>query len=649
MARSTRRTLAGVLGVALSSWVSDVRGAGGSSDRVLDGIPEVPSQLRGRMTPYLNTRSADVSGLSDDGRSMLITTRFAETSQVHVVRAPLGARTQLTFAEDPVQLATFAPGTDGAIVYSKDTGGNENYQFYRLDVANGRTTLLTDGKSRNLGYVWSFSGERIAFSSNARNGKDMDLYTSDAKSASAPELLLERVGHWVPMDWSRDGKALLVRQYVSVNESHLFIVDLATRNATRVTPEQPKAAYTNAVFAPAGKSIYVTSDLRGEFSELYELEIATGRFSSLTQHIPWNVELIALSPDGKTLALTTNEEGYSVLRLLDTRTRKEQGMKGVPPGVIYSLQFARKANVLAFGLSTATRTGDAYAFDLRRKSLVRWTESEIGGMSEGELVEPTLVHYETFDGKKIPAFFYRPKGEGPFPVIIDIHGGPESQSRPWFSAFTQYLVTQSRFAVLVPNVRGSNGYGKTFLTLDDGFRRHESVKDIGMLLEMIAKDPALDARRVAVYGGSYGGYMVLAALAEFGDKLRAGCEIVGISNFVSFLENTSEYRRDLRRVEYGDERDPKMRQYLTSISPATNVQRIKSALFVAQGSNDPRVPATESEQIVRAVRKQGQDVWYMLAKNEGHGFRRKENRDAFQLFAAMFFERHLGGNPVTSK
>lgn len=654
---STTAALSAVaLGIALSP--TSARGganpvpkaaaaAASTETLVLDGVPEAPAALRERMAPYLDSRAADVTGISDDGRALLVTTRFAETAQVHLVRGPLGARRQLTFRKEPVQAATFVPGSDGSVVFAADRGGDENYQLFRLDLDTQVTTLLTDGKSRNTDYRWSKQGDRLVFASNARNGRDMDLWVSDAKPGSRPELLLERQGTWAPVDWSRDGKRLLIRQYVSIAESHLFLVDLETRATTRVTPEKPAAAYRMALFGPTGKSLYVTTDREGEFVELYELDLAKGSWTPLSRHIPWSVEDVALSPDGKTLAFATNEGGFSVVHLLDTRTRREERVKDLPPCVLSSMEFARKANTLALAFSGATRPNDAYTLDLARKKLVRWTESELGGMNPARFVEPTAISVTSFDGRQIPALYYKPSGPGPHPVMLDIHGGPEGQARPWFSTLTQWWVAEAGIAVVVPNVRGSDGYGKTYLSLDNGFERKKSVQDLGAFLDWIATRPELDAQRTGVYGGSYGGFMVLAALVEYGDRIRAGVDIVGISNLVGFLERTSEYRRDLRRAEYGDERDPKMREFLNQISPLTRVQEIRSKLLVAQGANDPRVPAAESEQIVQAVRKQGHEVWYLLAKNEGHGFRRKENRDAFALTAAMFFERYLAGAPAS--
>jgi dipeptidyl aminopeptidase/acylaminoacyl peptidase len=609
----------------------------------LEGAPAIPDALRARLDQYLNTRSAAMADLADDGRSMLITTRFGESIQVHHVAIPGGARTQLTFGREPIQATAFIPG-QRSLIYVTDVGGDEQFQILRLDLDGWRTTRLTDGKSRNLAPVWSEDGKKLAWSSTARNGRDFDVWVSDGRSTGA--VAVQGTGLWEPLGFSRDGNSLLIQEEISIAHSRLHLADLVKKTVTNITPGDAPVAYRSAVLAPDGRRAYVTSDRGGEFVSLYELDLAKSSWRPLTENIPWNVDNIALSRDGRTLAFVINEGGFGRLHLLDTRTRRAKRVASVPDGIVSGLTFARSAPVLGFTLASPTRTSDAYTYDLRRGAVTRWTESEMGGLDPARFVAPTLVEFPSFDGLKIPAFYHRPEGEGPFPVAILIHGGPEGQAKPRFSPLVKILVADMRIAVIEPNVRGSDGYGKTFLSLDNGFKREDSVKDIGALLDWIAGQKELDAKRVAVMGGSYGGYMVLASLVHFGDRIRAAVEQVGISNFVTFLENTAEYRRDLRRVEYGDERDPAMRKHLMAISPLSHVDKIRTALLVAQGANDPRVPASEGDQIVAAVRKAGRDVWYMLAPDEGHGFDKKENVDTFTLLAILFLEKHLGTQPA---
>jgi len=608
---------------------------------LFEDTPDVPDELRARLQQYVNTRSAALTSLSDDGQQVLVVTRFGETRQVHRVRAPLGARTQLTFNAEPVAGASFITGDPDAVLYQADIGGDEQHQLWRLDLGTGRSTRLTDPASRNQSALFSRDGRRLAYASTARNGRDFDIWISDGRDPESATLILETSGYWFPAAWSRDGAKLIVGHYVSVARSSFHVLDLATGALSRLTPEDPPASYRGAVFGVDNRTVYLASDREGEHVELYETDLAGSTWRPLSRHIPWSVESLTLSPDGRLLAFSVNEGGYSVVHLLDTRSRRATPIAGIPPGIVTGLRFARGADVLGFTLNSATSAGDTYTYDVRQGRLLRWTESEIGGLDPARFVAPERIAYEAHDGLRIPALYYRPPGPGPFPVLVNIHGGPEVQARPTFHPTTQYLVSERGVAVIFPNVRGSAGYGKTYLSLDDGMRREDAVTDIGSLLDWIAAQPELDAERVGVVGGSYGGYMVLASLVHFPERIVAGLSVVGISSFITFLENTADYRRDLRRAEYGDERDPEMRAFLERISPLSRVDRIRSALFVAQGANDPRVPEGEGRQIVDAVRASGHEAWYMLARNEGHGFARKENSDALSQLLVLFFERHL--------
>jgi dipeptidyl aminopeptidase/acylaminoacyl peptidase len=300
---------------------------------------------------------------------------------------------------------------------------------------------------------------------------------------------------------------------------------------------------------------------------------------------------------------------------------------------------------LAFSIASARSTSDIYSVAADGGKVARWTESELGGLVAERLVEPELIRWTSFDGREITGFLYRadPKFKGKRPVIINIHGGPEGQSRPIFQGRNNYFMNELGVAMIFPNVRGSSGYGKSYVALDNADRREDSVRDIGALLDAIAKRDDLDPQRVMVTGGSYGGYMTLACATFYNDRLRCALDIVGISHFGTFLKNTESYRRDLRRVEYGDERDPKMAEFFERTAPLNNASKITKPLFVVQGGNDPRVPLSEAEQIVAKVRQNGSPVWYLMARDEGHGFRKKGNAD-FQFYATVeFVKRHLIG------
>ncbi|HYN03752.1 MAG TPA: S9 family peptidase [Vicinamibacteria bacterium] len=614
---------------------------------VTDGLPDLAAEIAEAVGRYTEFRSASLAGWHPTKREMLISTRFGDTPQVHEVRAPGGARRQLTFFPDRVGGASWPRHAADYFVFNKDRGGDEFSQLFRLDVATGAITMISDGgRSQNSLGPWSHAGDRMAFGSTRRNGADRDIYVVDPKDPGTTRRVLEvKGGGWGPTDWSPDDKTLLVIEGISVNETYFWVVDVATGEKSLLTPRggPEKVAYSGPRWSADGKGIYVTTDRDSEFHRLAHLDIATGKHTYLTSHIPWDVDSFAPSPDGKTIAFETNEEGLSVLHLLDTATGKEKPAPKLPVGLIGGLEWHNNGRDLGLVLTSARSPSDVYSVDVTTGRLERWTESETGGLNAQAFSEPELVRWKSFDGKTISGFLYKPAARftGPRPVIVNIHGGPEGQSRPGFQGRSNYYLDELGVAVLYPNVRGSTGFGKTFVKLDNGMLREDSVKDIGALLDWIPTRKDLDASRVMVTGGSYGGYMTLAVATHYDAKIRCSLDVVGISNFVTFLQNTEAYRRDLRRVEYGDERDPAMRDFLLGIAPANHAQKITKPLFVVQGKNDPRVPYTESEQMVATVKKNGGPVWYLLANDEGHGFAKKKNQD-FLLYATVAFVReHL--------
>jgi dipeptidyl aminopeptidase/acylaminoacyl peptidase len=608
---------------------------------VLEGIPPIPAELAQTVDRYTQFRSARLTSWHPTRREMLIATRFADTPQVHLVKFPLGSRRQLTFFAERVGGATYQPTQGNYFIFSKDIGGNEFNQNYRYDLATGDVTLLTDGKSKNSRGAWSNRGDRMIYTSTRRTGQDTDFYSIEPTKPQTDRLLSTVTGGgWGISDWSPDDRQALVQEYVSVNESYLWLMDTQSGEKKLITPKggPEKIAYQGGVFSKDGKGLYVVTDRESEFSRLTYIDLATFQPTYLTTQIPWDVEEIDLSADGKHLAFVTNEDGAGVLHIWDTATQQLRSLPQLPVGLILGISWHRNNQDLGFTLVSARATADVYSFNLTTNRIDRWTESETGGLNTDNFAEAQLIRWPSFDRKMISGFLYRPpaKFTGKRPVIIDIHGGPEGQSRPTPLGRGNYYVNELGVAMIFPNVRGSSGYGKTFLKLDNGVLREDSVKDIGALLDWIATQPDLDKDRVLVTGGSYGGYMSLAVAVHYSDRIRAAIDIVGISNFVSFLERTEGYRRDLRRVEYGDERDPKMREFLLKISPLNNADKIKKPLFVIHGKNDPRVPLNEAEQIVATVRKNQVPVWYLMAKDEGHGFGKKKNAD-FQFYATVMF------------
>ena len=621
---------------------------------VLDNIPPVETPLTAKLDDYMNARGASfVDWLPDGG--LLIATRFADVEQLHRVSMALGMREQLTFSREPVSVArspqsAVAPG----FVFLRDAGGNEMSQVYWYDTATRAVRMISDGKGLHGDLAWSHDGRRLAFTGTGRDGVSYDIFIAEPANNQAPRLVFNGFQkNWSVEDWSPDDTKLLISNFVSANESHLFVMDIASAALTPVSEGTDMAAVSGARFTADGRGVYLITNRDSEFEQLKRVDLATGAAENLTGHIPWDIDSFARSDDGRFLAWVANVDGISRLTVIDI-ARRTESLPPLPDGRIGHIGFDRTGKLLALSLENAQLPRDVFVLELERNAVVRYTKSEAGPIDPLQYVPVELVRYPTFDRERgkyrqIPAFVFRPHTPGPHPVLIDIHGGPESQAVPTFNPFTQFLVRELGFVVIAPNVRGSRGYGKTWLNLDNGENREDSVKDIGALLVWIGLQSDLDAKAVFVSGGSYGGYMALASMVNFGDRLRGGIDVVGISNFVTFLENTSAYRRDQRRPEYGDERLPKMRAYLQRISPLTNAARIGKPLLVVQGLNDPRVPATESQQLVTRIRGRGGEVWYLAARDEGHGFRKKTNRDFYQKTLVTFLEKQLAAQSGAAK
>jgi dipeptidyl aminopeptidase/acylaminoacyl peptidase len=614
---------------------------------VLDNIPAVDTPLTAKLEDYMNSRGASFVDWLPGG-ALLVATRFGDVDQLHRVAAPLGMREQLTFFREPVTVAraprsAVAPG----FVFLRDQGGNEMAQVHYYDLNTRAVKMLTGGKGLHGSLVWSHDGRRVAYSGTARDGVSYDLYIAEPTGISQPRLVYNGFEkNWSVTAWSPDDSKLLISNFVSANESHLYVMDVATAALTPVSEGEEPASVSGATFTPDGRGVYLITNRDSEFEQLRRVDLVTGAAEVLTAHIPWDIDSFARTDDGRYLAWVANADGVSKLSITDL-TRRAEILPPLPEGRIGRIAFDPAGKRLGLALESPQSPRDVYVVEVERNAVVRYTKSEAGPVDPLQFVAAELIRYPTFDrtngkNRQIPAFLYRPKGlAGPRPVYIDIHGGPEGQSVPTFSPFTQFLVREMGFVVIHPNVRGSSGYGKTYLNLDNGEDREDSVKDIGALLVWIGAQKDLDSKKVFVAGGSYGGYMSLASLVHFGDRLRGGIDVVGISNFVTFLESTSAYRRNLRRPEYGDERLPKMRAYLQRISPLTNAARINKPLLVVQGLNDPRVPASESQQMVAKIRGRGGEVWYLAARDEGHGFRKKSNRDFYQKTIVTFLETQL--------
>lgn len=613
---------------------------------ITENIPAIPKSLNEKIKKYTESRSANFTAIHPNGKELIMVTRFASTNQLHHLTQPLGNRKQITFFDEPVNSADFEPTKGEYLVYSKDIGGNEFGQLFRLDVATMESTLLTDGgRSQNGGMRWKKDGSGFYFSSTKRNGGDRDIYFMNPLKPEETKLILEvKGGGWGISDISEDGKKLIIGEYVSANESHLYIFDTETRKLEPITDRNEKQIVQGgAKFGKNSEEIYYVTDRDNEFQRLALMNLKTKKNTYFTTDIPWEVEDYTLSKDKSKIAFSTNESGLIKLYLMDTTTKKYAEIKDLPVGIVSNIEFTKDGKSLFFAQSTYDSSSDIYRLDLATHKIERWTDSEQGEMQKSDMAQPKLIEWTSFDKMKISGFYYpaSKKFTGKRPVMINIHGGPEGQSMASSLGSNNYYTNEMGVAVIYPNVRGSSGFGKTYIASDNGFNRMNSVKDIGALLDWIAKQPELDKDRIMIMGGSYGGFMTLATAYEYADRIRASVDVVGISDFNTFLKNTEEYRRDLRRAEYGDERDPKMSAFFTKIAPLNNTDKIKKPMFIIQGTNDPRVPLTEAIQMRDKLKAQGNTVWYLEAKNEGHGFRKKENVDFQRLAVIKFMQEFL--------
>lgn len=615
---------------------------------VLENVPPVRASLAAELAKYNEFKPTGLASWHPVKLEMLVTRRHKNTPQLYRLAKPGAPLELLTDYPEPVRGAAYEPRHGKYYVFAKDEGGNEVFRGFRRDFSGAEAVPVTPEGQRIQSTAFSDKTGQFVFATvpvNRQGSADKISTTLSIMDPAKPETTRKLAdlpgGGWFGFEFSPDGKQVAYLEYVSANESYLWLMDVATGKSRRITEKNGAEAvfYGGVEFSRDGKGIYTTTDRGAEFRRLTYIDLATLKHKVLTPEINWDIESVDLSHDGKTLAFVANEDGIGVLHLMRTSDHKEIAAPKLPVGTIGGVEWHKDSRHLGLTLSSAKSPSEVYSVDIKTNAVTRWTSHEPTAVDMSKFVEPSLVRWKSFDGRMISGFAYRAspaKFPGKRPVVINIHGGPEGQSQPGFMGRTNYFMDEMGVTVIYPNVRGSSGYGKSFLKLDNGRLREDSVKDIGALLDWIATQPDMDASRVAVMGGSYGGYMTLAVSTNYADRIAAAIDVVGISNFVTFLERTESYRRDLRRVEYGDERDPEMRKFMESIAPLNNAAKIKKPLFVIQGKNDPRVPWQEADQIVATVKTSGVPVWYMTANDEGHGFGKKVNVD-YQFFATIDF------------
>jgi dipeptidyl aminopeptidase/acylaminoacyl peptidase len=580
---------------------------------------------------YLSVRGAVGATIAPSGKEVAFLTDITGVTQVWRVSSKSGWPDQLTFFPGGVANAIWSPARDEILVVA-DNDGDQKYQFFRVRSDGTETTPLTaDLKVRHKWGGWSHDGKSIFYTSNSRDERYFDCYQMNVENKTRRRVF-EKDVVLTASALSRDGKTLATLEMRSEVNYELYLVDTATGKGRHVAPHKGDAKFLIIGFAPDDKTLYLATDLGREFVNLARMDVATGELK-LLQDEKHDIAYALLSPDGRWLAFTTNRDGYEELTIWDARTYEPVKLPALPRAMVALGGFSADGKQLAVSLNGPTLTDDVWVLDLPAARAHQVTFSSLAGIDPKTFVEPEIIRYKTFDGLEIPAFLYLPKNppkDRSLPVLLSIHGGPEIQEQPYFWAVYQYFVHRG-YAVLTPNIRGSSGYGKAFLALDNGRKRWDALKDISAAVDWIGAHPALDKKRVAIFGASYGGFATLAMLTHYPDRFACGVDFYGFADFKSFLENTAPYRRPLRIAEYGDpEKDA---AFFDEISPLRHVDRIKAPLLVVQGANDPIVPASESEQIVKKIKAKGGTVKYLLFADEGHGLAKLSNR--IQAFEEM--------------
>lgn len=593
---------------------------------------------------YLNIKSAYGASVSFDGQHLAFLMDTTGVAQVWTHAGPRAWPKQHTFYEDRITFVDWSP-VRHELVFGKDRGGNEREQFYRLEPATGTIDPLTEfHEAKHLWGGWSHDGERFAFASNRRDEGVFDIYVQErTQQGDEAQLVYESDGWYAPAGWRPNGDQLIVHQARASFDHELYLLDLDAGELEQLTDHSDPVRYTSPAWAPDGSSIYLSTDESADTRELVRLDPDQRSFETIRTGGPWNVAGVAVPHDANRLVFTRNVDGYTEVTITDIRADgdvHEIATAALPEGVAGGISFFPGGDRFAITGNSRAINPNVYVVDAPSGEATRWTDASTAGIPRRTLRTPALIRYESFDGLEIPALFTLPQAyqPGETPVIVDIHGGPEGQRRPSFSAVQQYFLARG-YAIFEPNVRGSSGYGREYTHLDDVENRMDSVADIAAGLDWLEQHDAVDSDRFVAFGGSYGGFMVLASLTEFPDRWAAGIDIVGIANFVTFLENTGDWRRELREAEYGSLEED--REFLEAISPINNAERIEAPLFVLHGANDPRVPVGEAEQIVEVVAERDVPVRKLIFEDEGHGFAKLENRIEAYSAIAEFLDEYV--------
>lgn len=606
----------------------------------VDGVPPIPASSINDIKPYLEAREAYLQDWHPLRKEMLILTRFGNTMQSHIVKMPGGMRKQITFYEEPVYQSLFDPKNGQYIISVKDMSGNEFWQIYKQDLTTGKSVLLTDGgKSFNINLLWNKKGDKLLYTSRKGMEASRNVYFVDPNNPASNQLLIHLDGlSWGIEGISNDGSKIILN-----GASKVWLYEVPSKQQTPLLPKNgEKGSYSARGFNSEGTGFYLLTDQGKDFNQLAYYDLETQNLEILTD-FNWDIYNAYPSPDGKRVAFIVNEAGGAKAYILDTASKKHYAIGGLPTGLIYGMRWSKDSESLGFHLSTSNANSDIYEWNVKERSVIPWVQNELGGINALTIPPPRLIKWKSFDGLEISGFLYpgNNKFTGKRPVIIDIHGGPVMQAKPLFNGSNNYYTNELGIVIIYPNIRGSSGYGKTFTDMDNGLKREDALKDVGALLDWIARQPDLDAERVMVTGGSYGAYMAYRTSIEYNTKIRCTVAAFGATNLITRYNNVDSAYSATQRMEFGDPGDPQMHSYFIKTAPVNNVDKITMPIFIVQGKNDPRTPQTESAQMVEAIRREGGNVWYLLAHDEGHGFQKKNNVDYLFYATTEFIKRYL--------
>jgi dipeptidyl aminopeptidase/acylaminoacyl peptidase len=606
------------------------------------GVPPIPSSLAKELDPYKGQYGLPLAGWNPSKREVWLK-GVSSVTWVSRVLSPAFPPLPSFYIRESGIYDIYFQAQGKYLAYTRDAAGNEIFDLYLYDMGGGNATLLSDGKSRSTEPVWSNAGNKIVYSSTPTNGVGVNLRILDRLDPKADRPFVQSSGTYLKAyDWSPDDKQIVYCDFSSNTTASVWLVDVASGNKTLISPksDQPEF-YDDPQFGKDGKGVYVVTDHDSDMRRLAYIDLATRKIIYIPSDPKWDVDEFRLAPDGRILAYVTNEDGISRLHLFDVVAAKERPAQQLPIGIISDPKWNNDSTEVAFNLKSPQSPNDVYSVNSQTGKAELWAKSVTNGIDASKFSQAELIHWSSFDGRTIAGFLYRPPTNfaGKRPVIIDIHGGPDEQYRPAFAYDENYLINVLGVAKIYPNVRGSTGYGKTFAHLDDGQRREDAVKDIGSLLDWIKTQPYLDSNRVMIKGGSYGGYLALSAAYVYSDRIRGTIADSAITSLLGDAEHTDAWRRDIERLEFGDERDPKLRQFMERTAPVSNADKITKPLLIFQGGNDPRVPVSEASNLVAATKKRV-PIWYVLAKDEGHGFTRPANRD-YEMYATILFVKEF--------